>query len=61
MLLFLVYEAFHTKFLEDMENPRWLYKFKKSVIGPYFSRRTTNNWEKIPKICKRVSNNIDVL
>jgi len=31
------------------------------VIGPYFSRRTANKWEKIHLIGKNISNNIDEL
>ena len=61
--LFLVYEGFQTQILARgfVESSRWIYKFKKFVIGPYFSQRTTNKWEKIYRICKHVFNNIDEL
>ena len=28
----------------SLESRRWIYKFKKCVIGPYFSWRTVNKW-----------------
>ena len=59
MKLFLVYEAFHTKYFRDPCYLQDEFKNFKSLglVHRYLSQRTADKWTKTHQMCQGVSNN----